>query len=125
MNKFRESLNKNDVKLKIISANEARQMMKDLDNYILLDVRTPSEYSKIRIPGAKLIPVDELIKRAAFEFVDELPDKHIPILVYCQSGMRAKIAAKILIDMGYTGVVSFGGIANWTYETVRDKGDNQ
>ena len=108
-------LKKPRVKFNIISPREARQMMKDSDNYVLLDVRAPSEYAQVRIDGAKLIPVDELGQRAP----EELPDKHIPILVYCHSGMRAERAAEMLVHMGYTEVFSFGGIMNWPYETVK------
>jgi len=103
------------IKFKVISPQEARRMMEYSDHYILLDVRTPSEYAQIRIDGAKLIPVDELVRRAP----DELPDKHIPVLVYCHSGVRAERAAEILIQMGYADVFSFGGIMNWTYETIK------
>ena len=105
----------NRVKWKAFSPQEAHQMMENSDYYILLDVRTPSEYKQVRIDGAKLIPVDELGKRA----LDELPDKHIPVLVYCHSGLRAERAAEMLVHMGYTDVFSFGGIMNWPYETVK------
>ena len=105
----------NRVKFKVISPQEAHKMMKGSDNYILLDVRTPSEYAQVRIDGAKLIPVDELGKRASVE----LPDKHIPVLIYCHSGMRAERAAETLANMGYTEIFSFGGIMNWKYETVK------
>jgi len=106
----------NRVKFTVISAQEAHKMMKDSDHYILLDVRTPSEYAQGRIDGAKLIPVDELGKRASAE----LPDKQIPVLIYCHSGMRAERAAEMLANMGYTKIFSFGGIMNWKYETVKD-----
>ena len=97
-----------------ISPQEVRRIMEQTDDFILLDVRTPSEYRQIRIDGAKLLPVDEIGQRA----LKELPDKHIPILVYCQSGMRASNAVKMLTRMGYTNAVSFGGIMSWPYETV-------
>ena len=102
-------------RVSMISAEEARRRMGGGGSFILLDVRTPSEFRQIRIQGAKLLPVDELCNRAA----KELPDKDVPILVYCQSGMRASNAVKMLTQLGYTDVVSFGGIMNWPYETVR------
>jgi len=98
-----------------ISAQEARKRMEQGGKYVLLDVRTPAEYKQVRIKGAKLLPVDELEKRAS----KELPDKTVPILIYCQSGARAATAAKILSRLGYTDAVSFGGIANWPYETAQ------
>ena len=89
--------------------------MNESREYVLLDVRTSDEYRQIRIGGAKQIPVDEFDARAPVE----LPDKHISVLIYCHSGARAATAVKTLIRMGYTNVISFGGILNWPYETVR------
>ena len=101
---------KNDV----ISPQQARRIMKQTDDFVLLDVRTPSEYRQKRLDGAKLLPVDQLEQLA----LSYLPDKQSAILVYCQSGIRAQNAVKILSRMGYTGVVSFGGITDWPYETI-------
>ena len=99
---------------KTISAEEAHKKMEEGGKFILLDVRTPGEYQQIRIKGAKLIPVDEISGRAP----SELPDKKTPILVYCHSGARAGTAARTLNQMGYTDVVSFGGIISWPYQTI-------
>lgn len=98
-----------------VTAREAHDKMAQGGNYVLLDVRTPEEYREVRIDGARLIPVDQIERRAAAE----LPDKNSLILVYCQSGMRATSAVKMLRNMGYNNAVSFGGIMNWPYETVR------
>ena len=98
-----------------ISAREAHQRMEQGGSHVLLDVRTPEEYRQVRIKDAKLIPVVEIESRAPVE----LPDKNIPILVYCHSGARAGSAVRILTSMGYTNVQSFGGIMNWPYNTVR------
>jgi len=97
-----------------ISPQEAHRRMEEGGKYILLDVRSAAEYKQVRIKGAKLIPVDELAARAA----KELPDKDAQILVYCQSGMRAGSATKLLTRMGYTNVFNFGGIMNWPYGTI-------
>ena len=45
-------------------------------SYTLLDVRQPSEYEKVRIPGAKLIPIAELLTRFR-----EL-DPQTPVIAY-------------------------------------------
>lgn len=106
---------KNHTKKAAISPLEAYQRMSAPDQLVLLDVRTPPEYKQVRINGAKLIPVDELAQRAP----TELPDKSIPVLIYCHSGARAAKAANLLAGMGYADAVSFGGIINWPYETAR------
>ena len=98
-----------------ISPREARQIMRQPGRYVLLDVRMPEEYRESHIEGAKLIPVDELNRRAPAE----LPDKQAPILVYCRSGARAARAVQMLAQMGYANAVSFGGILDWPYETTR------
>lgn len=56
----------------------------------LLDVRSPGEVSKGRIPGSTNIPLDALRGR-----LDELP-KDKEIVVYCHSGQRSYFASRIL-----------------------------
>jgi len=97
-----------------ITPDEAHERIKSGEKIVVLDVRTPSEFRQIRIMGAKLLPVDQIEARAAAE----LPDKTVPVLVYCQSGARADRAVGILNRMGYDAV-SFGGIINWPYEVMR------
>jgi len=95
-----------------ISAEEAKKLMDTEENFILLDVRTQEEYESSHIPGAILIPDNEVEERAE----KELPDKDQLILVYCRSGNRSKTASQILANMGYTNVKEFGGINDWPYD---------
>jgi len=97
-----------------ISAEKARTMMSELNDFILLDVRTGEEYTEKHIDGAVLIPDYEIEDRAG----GELPDKNAVILVYCRSGRRSENAARKLVDRGYTNVYDFGGIIDWPYKTV-------
>jgi rhodanese-related sulfurtransferase len=60
----------------------------------VLDVRTPGEFAEGHVPGAVNIPVDELDERLA-----EVP-KGSPVVVYCESGKRAKRAEKLLATIG-------------------------
>ena len=96
-----------------ISADEAKAIMDSGQDYVLLDVRTQEEFDAEHIPGAVLIPHEEITAQAS----GLLPDKDALILVYCRSGRRSKIAAQALADLGYTNVKEFGGIINWPYET--------
>ena len=98
-----------------ISGAEAKALMDSESGYIIIDARTQSEYDEGHIPGAILIPYDEIADRAE----KELPDKNQLILVYCRSGRRSKIAAEELVKLGYTNVKEFGGIIEWEYETVK------
>lgn len=96
-----------------ITQQEAKAIMDTQEGYIILDVRTQEEFDEKHIPGAMLIPVDEVAQRAE----GELPDKDQLILVYCRSGRRSKTAAQALVDLGYTNIREFGGIIDWPYET--------
>ena len=89
-------------------------MMEEESNYIILDVRTPEEFSEKHIPGAINIP-NETIGTAE---VPELPDKDQLILIYCRSGNRSKQASEKLVRLGYTNIVEFGGINDWPGDTV-------
>ena len=97
-----------------ITMEEAITMMEEETGYIILDVRTAQEYSEKHIPGAINI-VNESI---GTEDIPELPDKDQLILVYCRSGNRSKQASEKLVKLGYTNIVEFGGINDWTGETV-------
>lgn len=95
-----------------ITAEEAKQIMDSEEGYIILDVRTREEYDQGHIPGAIVIPHEEIAEKAE----DVLTDKDQLILVYCRSGRRSKIAAEALVELGYTNIKEFGGIIDWPYE---------
>ncbi|MDY5948883.1 MAG: rhodanese-like domain-containing protein [Oscillospiraceae bacterium] len=97
-----------------ISMSEAITMMEKEKDYIILDVRRPDEFVEKHIPGAINIP-NEII---GTEEIKELPNKKQLILVYCRSGNRSKQASEKLVKLGYTNIVEFGGIIDWTGETV-------
>ena len=97
-----------------IDAQTAYRMMQETINYILLDVRTLSEFRERRIEGAILIPDYEIANRAEAE----LPNKNAVILLYCRSGRRSALAAEALAELGFKNVYDFGGILNWPYETI-------
>ena len=97
-----------------VTMEEAVTMMAEEENYILLDVRTREEYADKHIPGAVCVPNETI----GSEDIPELPDKEQLILVYCRSGNRSKQASAKLAELGYTNVVEFGGINDWTGETV-------
>ena len=97
-----------------ISMEEAVTIMEEETGYIILDVRTAQEYSEKHIPGAINIANESI----GTEDIPELPDKEQLILVYCRSGNRSKQASEKLVKLGYTNIVEFGGINDWTGETV-------
>ena len=98
-----------------ITAEEAKRIMDNEDDYILLDVRTREEYDQGHIPGATQISHEEIAEKAE----QVLTDKEQLILVYCRSGRRSKIAAEALAELGYTNIKEFGGIIDWPYEVEK------
>jgi len=70
----------------------------------VVDVRSPDEYRDGSYPGAKNIPVGELGRRAG-----EL-QKDKPVVLYCASGARSGMGARILKQAGFTQVVNAGGL---------------
>lgn len=96
-----------------ITAQQAKEIMDTQKDYIILDTRTQEEYDEGHIPGAILIPYDEILEKAE----GVLTDKDQLILVYCRSGRRSKLAAEDLVKLGYTNIKEFGGIIDWPYET--------
>lgn len=78
-----------------ISAKEAGEyFLADFPNphCFWLDVRTDSEYAKQHIPGATLIPVEDLEMR----YQSEVPSTVEKIFVYCASGDRSRLACDFL-----------------------------
>ncbi len=99
-----------------ISVEEAVSMMENESDYIILDVRTAEEFAEKHIPNAINIPNETIGE----EEITELPDKDQLILVYCRSGNRSKQASEKLAAQGYTNVYEFGGIIDWTGDTVSE-----
>ena len=97
-----------------IDMDEAIAMMEAESDYIILDVRTPEEFSEKHIPGA----INVANETIGSEEIPELPDKDQLILVYCRSGNRSKQASEKLVALGYTNIIEFGGINDWPGEVV-------
>jgi hydroxyacylglutathione hydrolase len=75
---------------------------------VLIDVRGPGEFAHGHIPGARNIPLGDLPAR-----LEEIP-RNRPVVVHCQSGARAAIAASLLKANGFRGARLFpGGFGEW------------
>lgn len=99
-----------------ITMEEAAKRMEQEPAAIILDVRRPDEYQAGHIPGAINIPNETI----GSEALPQLPDKDQVILVYCRSGNRSKQASEKLAALGYTQVLEFGGILDWTGQVVTE-----
>lgn len=99
-----------------ITAEEAKKMMDEQDDILILDVREQSEFDAGHVPGAVLLPVGTITEDSA---ADVIESKDTVTLVYCRSGNRSKTAAKTLAGLGYTQIYEFGGIMDWPYEVEK------
>ncbi len=99
-----------------ISMEEAVIMMQEESDYIILDVRRADEFAEGHIPNAINVANEDI----GTDEIGELPDKEQLIMVYCRSGRRSKEAAEKLVALGYTNIVEFGGILDWTGDVVSE-----
>lgn len=86
--------------------SDARTLVKD--GALLVDVRTPDEYSAGHIEGAVNIPVGAVEAR-----LNEFGDKQGSIVLYCRSGARSAKAKALLESKGFTRVVNLGAMSSW------------
>ena len=72
---------------------------------LVLDVRTPDEFTSGHVPGALNISHEQLASR-----LDELGTaKDKPVVVYCERGGRAGKAATVLLEAGYSNIQHLAG----------------
>ena len=97
-----------------IDGQSALDMMNNEADYIIIDVRTESEYQQGHIKNAINIP-NESIDESVSEI---LTNKDQLLLVYCRSGNRSKQASEKLAKLGYSNIYEFGGISDFPGEIV-------
>jgi len=74
-----------------------------------IDVREPAEWQKVRIPGAKLVPLNTLLlsPRQHLQGVDG-------VVFYCAQGIRSAVACEVAAAVGLTTIYNLeGGIEEW------------
>jgi adenylyltransferase/sulfurtransferase len=103
-----------------ISVEEAHELLQKKEPIVLLDIREKEEIALGYIEGSTFLPQGLLSERVE----NLLPDKSVPIIVYCAGGIRSLAAAKLMGEKGYTHVFSLTkGINGWKeagYEVVSD-----
>ena len=88
-----------------ITATELKDMLDREDDIFLIDVREPNEYEIVSIPGATLIPKDQILSGAALERLPQ--DKRI--VLHCKSGARSAECLAVLKNAGFSDAVHVGG----------------
>ncbi|MDR1729848.1 MAG: thioredoxin fold domain-containing protein [Prevotellaceae bacterium] len=94
-----------------ILADEFEKRLIEANGEQLIDVRTPQEFEKYRITGAKNIN----FRSADFRQEIEKLDKNKPVLIYCLAGPRSKSALAVFQKAGFKTVYELdGGINAWS-----------
>ncbi len=111
-----EAVNK---KITNINTEQLQKQLKEQPNTLLIDVRTQFE---VRLLGTIGAYQNRNIPRGWIEFrtKDEALNLDTPIVVYCGTNVRSPMAAKTLMDMGYTNVKNYSD----TYFAWKEKGLN-
>jgi adenylyltransferase/sulfurtransferase len=103
-----------------ISVEETHQLLQKKELIVLLDIREKEEIALGYIEGTAFLPQGLLSEKVE----NLLPDKNVPVVVYCAGGIRSLATAKLMKERGYTHVFSMAkGINGWKeagYEVVSD-----
>ena len=101
---------------RVVSVDEAQKIIAEDSTVLILDVRTPEEYTGElgHIDHALLIPVQELEAR-----INELePYKGKTILAVCRTGRRSGTATDLLTKKGFKAKNVTGGMMKWNEEKL-------
>ena len=101
--------------VKSMDVGQAREYVqkKPPEELTLLDVRQPNEYEAGHIPGARLIPLPDILSR-----LDEI-DSNKTTVVYCAVGGRSRVAAQMIATQGFSEVYNLsGGFKAWKGEAA-------
>lgn len=98
-----------------VTAAEAQEVLErdggqQPERILFVDVRTAKEYATRRVPGAKLVPFDDLDTR----YKDDIPDTAEKVFIYCMAGERSRMACDFLSLKGYTNLYNISdGLRGW------------
>jgi rhodanese-related sulfurtransferase len=94
-----------------VAPEALRQRLEASDPLLLIDVRSPDEYSSGHIPGAVSIPAPTLVRH-----LDEIRQARDPVL-YCNDTRLTRFSEQLLAQKGVTGFAHLeGGLDAWTAE---------
>jgi adenylyltransferase/sulfurtransferase len=93
-----------------ITPAELKDLQESDKPIFLVDVREPAEWEIVRIPGATLIPKDQILRGDALATLPQ--DKQI--VLYCKSGVRSAECLAAVKQAGFKDAVHVqGGVSAW------------
>jgi rhodanese-related sulfurtransferase len=96
-----------------MKCSELSELMLSNGLYAVFDVRERGEYNARQISFATSLPRSQI----EFRIASLVPNREIPLVVYDEGGERARLAARTLLELGYTHVsILDGGLAVWEKE---------
>jgi molybdopterin/thiamine biosynthesis adenylyltransferase/rhodanese-related sulfurtransferase len=99
-----------------ITAVELKELLDSDKPTFLVDVREPAEWEIVRIPGATLIPKDEILRGDALSLLPQ--DKQI--IMYCKTGVRSAETLAAVKRAGFSDAVHVqGGVTAWVHQVDR------
>ncbi|MVX64573.1 hypothetical protein GKZ28_12810 [Clostridium chromiireducens] len=102
-------------KSKILSPDEALELMLNDSRAMLIDVRTNEEHNTGHISGSICMPLND-ISNNPFSVCQ---NRNTPIILYCQKGYKSSAAAQALIDAGYSRIYTIPGIGQYKYNLTQ------
>ncbi|MDO4762872.1 MAG: thioredoxin domain-containing protein [Flavobacteriaceae bacterium] len=109
------SCNGQDAQHKKLNAREFQNEVKETQNALVVDVRTPEEFENGHLDGA--LNVDW--RNQNFEEKILKVDKNQPVFVYCMSGRRSAKAIAKMKELGFSNIVEMsGGMIAWRGENL-------
>lgn len=96
--------------------NELVEQARTTREALIIDVRTPTEFSQGHIENAINIPLDSIQ-----EIANKISDRTTPLYLYCASGARSSNACRFLESQGFEQVTNMGGIASWRGPVIKGR----
>ena len=93
-----------------ITPSELKELLDSDKPLYLVDVREPAEWEIVRIPGATLIPKDQILRGDALASLPQ--DKQL--VMYCKTGVRSAETLAAVKAAGFSDAVHVqGGVVAW------------
>jgi sulfur-carrier protein adenylyltransferase/sulfurtransferase len=101
-----------------ITVQQLKDMLDADESIYLVDVREPNEFEIVSIPGAVLVPKQEILSGRALSTLPQ--DRRI--VLYCKSGQRSAESLAVVKSAGFENAVHVGGgVVQWVNQIEPDK----